>query len=245
MEHQRDKLEKLFEEWIKYDKNKGYIKEESEFVKDGIIADGLWSNAKTKVLFICKEPEKCLDITIADEKRKERISKKEADSIRTICDLFNIILKSKEPGLGHFNTLGRWAYTIHNRPNLPSFKEAGEEQNRCDAFRSSAFMNIRKISGGPNTDEKRLQDYADKHRYYIRGEIENIKPYIIVCCGEGKARVINIIARSLELETPIKNGSPIKERGMYLLSMPHPSSWNSREVAFEKVKKMVKKIPLE
>jgi len=134
-------------------------------------------------------------------------------------------LNSDNKRLGSFNSIGRWAYAIQNKQKVLSFEEADKEENRCSAFLNSAFMNVRKICGGSNCNLKRLLDYAEHHKDYIREEVEIINPETVVFDSR-----INCILKELfnfrEVGKNVYNGT-VNSRKISFIQICHPqaSKW--------------------
>lgn len=76
------------------------------------------------------------------------------------------------------------------------------------------FMNINKRGGFKSTNMSTLNVYALEFKDYIISEMEIINPKIIVCCGDGIKKIIEMIY--------MKNGKKID---IPLIEMKHPSYW--------------------
>ena len=88
------------------------------------------------------------------------------------------------------------------------------------------FMNINKRGGFKSTNMSTLNVYALEFKDYIIKEIEIINPKIIVCCGDGIKRIIEMIYT--------KNN---KICNIPLIEVKHPSYWSIRD---EKYKELFK-----
>ena len=75
-----------------------------------------------------------------------------------------------------------------------------------------SFMNINKRGGFLNTDMAILNIYAMQFSNNIVKEIEIINPEIIVCCGKGIKRIIEMIYRKCN-----------KKINRNIFEVPHPS----------------------
>jgi hypothetical protein len=132
-------LEKLFEDW-----QLRHAVEVGHFISDGIIGtDEEWWTSPLRVLFLTKESNDPLD--------------QQAGNDHDLRQLF------RNPHLHQWNNkrfeynVGRWAYGLHCCRGGVSgpipFAEADKPINRLGALRSSAVVNLKKLSG--NSDRVR------------------------------------------------------------------------------------------
>lgn len=86
------------------------------------------------------------------------------------------------------------------------------------------FMNINKRGGFKSTDMSILNVYALEFKDYIIREIEIINPKIIVCCGDGIKRIIEMIYMKNE-----------KILNIPLIEMKHPSYWSIGDKKYKEI----------
>lgn len=125
-----------------------------DFMKDGIVCERLWDQAKRKVLFLLKEP-----------------NKKHSDFMEVVRR-------------GPWHLLGHWAYGLCETvaSHSPEFDDAAT--NQCGACCASAIVNLKKTPGGTFTEEmKAIEQDAQNHQDHILEEIRTISPDIVVCGG--------------------------------------------------------------
>lgn len=80
-----------------------------------------------------------------------------------------------------------------------------------------AYMNINKRGGKDYCDDKRLTDYADKYKEYIKKEIELINPGKIIVLGGISDKIIDIIREA-------------KKDGVEIYKYRHPSVYWKSEI---------------
>ncbi|NAY91385.1 hypothetical protein GTQ34_05585 [Muricauda sp. JGD-17] len=146
-----EQLNLLFENWeAEIPEYKG------KFIKDGINNEDLYTNAKTKMLFLTKEPNN---------------PKQEAGDFR----------KWWKEGLKYTfsHRLAEWSYGILN--DFPEYEQTWhDKEGFSSAIFYVAFMNIKKIGG------KGLSNYAEMERHLLQNkdrllrQIEIIEPDVII-----------------------------------------------------------------
>ncbi len=136
------------------------------FNPDGIVNKTMWNKSSKKILFILKE-------TNGAEQ-----------------DLTEAIQRSSEQKTGWhkgkvLRRVGRWAYGLeHFNGDIPSFEEAKSYQFKAPV--NTAYINLKKSSGGARTNEKLFHSHVEKYADLIKQQIELINPDIIVMGGTYK-----------------------------------------------------------
>jgi len=165
-----DKLNKLFDKWVKE------IPEYAgKFIKDGIISESLYNEARKKILFIMKEPD--------DPEQTEW----------TFQDLW-------EDGVRHRFSfrLADWAYGIfHDFPDYN--KVTSIKENRDNAIKSIALINIKKTGGTNSSDKEEIFNHCERNHKFILKEIEIIDPEIIIL-GTGSWKIRESMFKNVEWE---------------------------------------------
>lgn len=120
-----------------------------------------------------------------------------------------------------FIHLARWAYALQNEHDgtFPSFEEADDVEGRNEAFMSSAIINVRKEPSDKkdrSVDEKRLSGTAQQNISALLKQLSDIKPDVVVCCGEIPFQTIRQIASQ-------------DAAGFKICRAPHPTAraWKS------------------
>jgi hypothetical protein len=145
-------LDTLFDELEKaHESYNGCLK------RDGIVDEVRYSNQNTKVLFIAKEPN---------------------DPEQTPGDYRTWWMNE---GLQFKFTyqLAEWAYGVLN--DFPPYLEANKYENKFEALKSVAFMNLKKSGGGATADGSEIYQYAKNTSSFLQKQIKIIAPDIAVC----------------------------------------------------------------
>lgn len=173
-------LNSLFKLWQEKQNNeKDFYKttiggiEKNSFIKDGIINEECYKNAKCKILFILKESN-ILDY------QDDRPSG-EDDQICWYKDYIDGKVNDNIPK--QREKMGRMAFYLFNKNNLQS-RETPTEEEYKKALKSVAFMNLNKRGGGKSVDVKRFPAYVQRYKEFIFKEIELIDPDYIIVLGK-------------------------------------------------------------
>lgn len=149
-------LNQLFEEW----RQSSDIHKWS-FVSDGVINEEKFEKQKTKILFVCKEPNQ----TAATEEEKS-------------SRLWDFRVWWKENLWGGFSIcLGNWAFGILN--DFPEYESITPEK-RLNAIHSVAYMNVKKTGGLGVAVQQDIGSYVNLNKQMIWKEVQIIKPDLIV-----------------------------------------------------------------
>ncbi|MDA8015492.1 MAG: hypothetical protein MPK09_07810 [Gammaproteobacteria bacterium] len=155
-----EKLNNLFDRWVKEHKVP-----ETEFFRDGIIYEPDYEKQKQKILFICKEPNAPANSAID----------------------FREVWQDPEDKKHRFGArICQWAYGIQDgfrQPYDDCAHEFDTSAERTDILKTIAFMNLKKVAGGSEADQEKIQKAVEKDRDFIREEINIIDPDVIVFSG--------------------------------------------------------------
>jgi hypothetical protein len=154
--------------------------EDKNFIPDGIVDEGQWKTVSPKLLFILKEPNDRDDYINWD--------------LREFCARGACFNDKKTNALREVDTtwplLTRWTHGILHR--FPCWKDSEPQpgfflshENRAPLLQSIAAINLKKSGGGSSTDPGSLITRVHEQRDLLRGQIEEIHPDLIVCCGTG------------------------------------------------------------
>lgn len=135
------------------------------YIEDGIISPEDWHSCQVKVLFILKETNDYSGSNLAGLIRDAIVSRP----------------KSKLWRRPTFHNVGRWAYGLqHFAENVPEYDVA--HRNRKPALLSSAFINLKKTTGGRRATAK-VGAFAQTHHIFLRKQIAAIAPDVVVMGG--------------------------------------------------------------
>lgn len=149
-------LDELFAEWIQ--ENPKYT---NIFKKDGVIDEDKYVNANTQILFIAKEAN-------------DNGIQKKGDFRKWWNETFRYQFSIR---------LGEWAYGVLY--DFPDYSTVAKNDKK-EALRSVAFMNLKKSGGTAYANYRRIEDSIKDEADLIKREIEIINPKIIVGCFANK-----------------------------------------------------------
>ena len=210
---QNEKLEELFDEWkeahikdklYKFDtpEIKGKYVKIDSFIKDGFCVTDKIS--KGSVLYISKESN-CFD--------ENNLETAKSSKDTYLYDCYN----------NHCRTT--FARRIFDMQDIICERNEISKDN-------ITFMNINKRGGFRSTNMSTLNIYALEFGNYIIREIAIIHPKIIVCCGEGIKRIIEMIYMKNDIICNIP-----------LIDMKHPAYWRMGDEEYkENLKKQLNRI---
>ena len=154
-------LEQLFKEWEKCNLNNGY----SHFITDGIVNDCVWSQQKVKICFFLKEAY------LSDNDKNNGLK-------------WNIVKDTLNNGIikRMWHSVSEWTYGILNttETTMPVYRKLTYEE-KCDALRKIAVVNVKKSDGKSNSTWDNLVDVVNCNKGFIKQEIEIIAPNILIC----------------------------------------------------------------
>ena len=145
----------LLDEW--YSARKNY----APFVEDGIFDADIFKEQKNKALFVLKEA----NWAGAPGQRE---------------DLRSILLNRSGGSWKSWNNIARWSKAILDGGCYPE-KISCEE--RHDTLRRIAAVNLKKEAGDKSADGNELIKFAADDAAFLKRQIDEIAPDIIICCG--------------------------------------------------------------
>lgn len=204
-------LDKLFIDW-----NKQYEKSEN-FVKDGIINEELFDEARIKILFITKEPND---------------PKKEGTDFR---EWWN-----KEVYYGFSYRISEWAYGIlNNFPKYDSIWPKNDDSIAKKAIQSIAFMNVKKSGGTGSSDKNTINKYIERDKEFIDRQIEIIDPEVIII-GMSWASTVDLLFPDLKWT---KSGYAInlaRFKKSKVIDFYHPSARNGVAASYSLLQNVIR-----
>ena len=102
-------------------------------------------------------------------------------------------------------------------------------------MQSIAFMNIKKTGGGASADNTIIRKIADRHKHFIRREIELINPDIIIA-GVGKTEILQIILQDIKFKNSGFDIWVAKHKGYKVIDFYHPSYRVPRAMSYALLK---------
>lgn len=161
-------LKKLFDEW-----ENAFPDYKGKFVSDGIINDPLYQNAKSKILFIVKEPN---------------------NPKQTSWDLAGLLNKECK---GNFSRrLAEWSYGMLN--DFPTFTSMTDNSALHQALKSTAIINLKKNGGAATSKMEEIISHTIQNKTFIQKQIKLISPNIIVG-GVGNSEIWKLLFDNIEL----------------------------------------------
>lgn len=185
-------LSKLFDEW-----ENAVPDYKGKFVRDGIINEQLFHKAKTKILFVAKEPN---------------------DPNQTSWNLAEVLNQNCS---GNFaKRLAEWAYGILN--DFPTLNSLTDYQALHQALKSTSILNLKKIGGSSQSKTKEIMHHSEQNKTLLLKQIKLISPNIIVG-GVGYAKIWEDLFGKVELKL---SGYDIRISRWYetkIIDFYHPS----------------------
>jgi len=203
-------LNKLFLVW-----KKNYSESEN-FVKDGIVNEELFDKARTKILFITKEPND---------------PKQEGTDFR---EWWN------EGVYYSFSyRIAEWSYGILN-DFIPydNIWIKNDDSRALQAIQSIAFMNVKKSGGIGSSKEKDINKYIERDIEFIHKQIKIIDPEIIII-GMSWASTVDLLFPDLKW---IKSGYAInlaRFNESKVIDFYHPSARNGVAASYSLLQNVI------
>jgi hypothetical protein len=207
-------VDEIFEKW---EERHGTEK----FVRDGIINASAWRQAGQHIVFLLKEnnraPKSSSGRADSEYQRDSRTPELQRD-FRPLCN--------KYP----WAEIGQWAYGLLHLQSNPTFREADE--NRNDACRQVAIVNLKKTAGGNASCSAEIRRYALQDKEFLQEQIALLRADIIVCCGKGfvfplARKIFKDAAEAHEIgrlrQDSMSQGSVFRGREALWIDFVHPS----------------------
>lgn len=178
---------------------------EGGFVADGIIDEQLFNQASKKILFITKEP----------------------NNPKQVAGDFREWWQQRLEG-GFSLRIAEWAHGLLN--DFPVFDNINEEQ-RQQAIRSIAFMNLKKVGGGGTAVGSSIIEHVRNYRHYLLQEIDIIQPDIIITGISGKPLREELFGK-LDWKASGYGIEIVQFKQAKVIDFYHPSSRNAPAAAY-------------
>ncbi|RIV44672.1 MULTISPECIES: hypothetical protein [Flagellimonas] len=197
-----EQLNQLFEKWE--NETPDY---QGKFIKDGINNENLYLNAKTKILFLTKEPNN---------------PKQEAGDFREWW----------KEGLKYTfsHRLAEWSYGILN--NFPEFESMWyDKEGYKNAIFHVAFMNVKKIGGVGQSNYSEMEKHLIRNKEWLLKQIEIIEPQVIIT-GLTWGRLRNILFDTVEWKSSGYNITIGRYNESKIIDFYHPSARNAAAASY-------------
>lgn len=162
-------LKKLFNEW-----ENTFPDYKGKFISDGIIDEQLYQNAKTKILFVTKEPN---------------------DSDQTSWDLADLL--NQDYSKNFAIRLAEWTHGILN--DFPPLSSLTDYKVLHESLKSAAVINLKKIGGASQSKGEEIISHTLQNKPFLLRQIKIIQPEIIIG-GVGNTEIWKILFDNIELE---------------------------------------------
>lgn len=194
---------------------------DNPFIEDGIINSTRFNNQHTKILFIAKEHNYLGSRDQKDYKADYR-------------KWWNIHVH-----LQFSHRISEWAYGILN-DFATEYDQLTYEQ-KYEALRSIAFINVKKTSGNSTANPKVICDYIIQSRELLCKQIKEISPTIIVCCFRHDYYIEHLFHATLTKS--VSNTFSYGEwDNIKLINFYHPSSRKAKKLLYQVMKEAMEQI---
>ena len=203
-------LSELFDQW----KKKNYTEEDrAKFCEDGIMlkndssidVDLLWEQASRRVIFMLKDcpdgdgydtREMLTDKYGAEKGEKNR--KLKVKFLKNLAKLLYGLLEMSSDNVDVFND----KYVDKRMLDVIS----------CWNTKPFAFMESKKLAGGKTVSEKAIIDALEHDEFFLKKELDILRPNIIVCCNATGDSIFNFVTHKY-----LNGKEVIKIGGDYIL----------------------------
>lgn len=187
-----DLLSELFKQWIE-----NYNEEDRErFCQDGLMlkndsslnVDFLWEHSPRRVVFMLKD---CPDGTgydtreiLTDKFGTEKGHKNrnlKVKFLRNLAKLLYGLIEMSPLNVDEFND----KYVNKRIPEVV----------KCWNTKPFAFIESKKLAGGKTVSEKTILDSLDHDEFFLKKELDILRPNIIVCCNATGDSIFNFVTQ--------------------------------------------------
>ncbi|MFD2100125.1 hypothetical protein [Flagellimonas iocasae] len=204
-----EQLNNLFDEWqLKIPEYRG------KFIMDGINNEDLYSKAKTKVLFLTKEPNN---------------PNQEAGDFREWW----------KEGLKYTfsHRLAEWSYGILN--DFPEYEKIWiDKDDYNNAIFSIAFMNVKKVGGKGRSNYSEMEEHLLLNKDLLLRQIEIIQPNIIIM-GLSWKKMRNLLFNNVKWQNSGYNVSIGKYNNAKIIDFYHPSARNAAAASYSLLQNVI------
>lgn len=177
---------------------------EKKFVKDGIIDPTLFAEQPIKILFIAKEHNYLGGYGEETDQADYRV-------------WWNCHVH-----LQFSHRISEWAYGILN--NFPSGYDQLSYDQKHQALRSVAFINVKKASGNASANPEIICQYINESRELLLQQIKEIAPDLIIGCFRHDYYIELLFGNKLTRATSNAYSYGRSNDGIKIINFYHPSS---------------------
>lgn len=203
-------LEELWAEWKSHYSNLGI--DYNRVCTDGVISPIHWEEAPQKVLYIMKEVNK-----------------------QPNAHLPNMLQKGPKYQMWH--TIARWSAGVIN--DFPEYQSIDTREIKKTSLLQVATLNLKKTSGGAQSDMSVINAYAKQDQVLLRKQIELIQPDIIICAGTYDS-VLWLLDLPIDVDSP-KSSIVRDTSGRLIVPWRHPARVNNKDT-YIKLKKLFSEV---
>lgn len=192
---------------------------ENFIIKDGIINPELYKSQKRKILFIAKEHNFI--------NRDKYPNGYEGDYRHWWNNYLNYTFSHR---------ISEWSFGIADEFNTTY--EAISWEQKMNALKSIAFINVKKTGGGSSSNKATLLNYIEVSRDLLQQQITGIDPDLIICCFRYDCFVNKLFDVAME-RVPPNHYSLGTWQGKRVINFYHPSSRKGKKFLFDQIREAV------
>jgi hypothetical protein len=187
-----------------------WISKRPELAIDGIINESEYSQSRIKVLYILKE---------VNDWKKGNLKEFVQNGSRGAT----------------WNNIARWQYGIENyfKTRELKFKDKISRENRIEILKSIAIVNLKKESGGSNSNMGEIFHHAKKDRELLKEQIKLYNADIVICCGTGNiVSNLRLIDNIESYKTTSKGIKFSDNENQLIIQYNHPQARKNKKILF-------------
>lgn len=210
MDNKTEQLNKLFVEW-----EDSVPEYKGKFIKDGILNETKYNSAKSKILFLMKEPNN----------REQMAGDFREWWKNSISHTFPI-------------RIAEWSYGLLN--NFPPYDEIRDQSKLAhEAIQHIALANIKKSGGGGNSEYAMMKHHLTLNFGLLHKQINIINPEIIIL-GTSWQKLRNQIFPDIKWMDSGYDKAIGKHNQTKVIDFYHPSSRNAPAAAYSLLQNIVR-----
>ncbi len=133
-----------------------------------------------------------------------------------------------------WHTISRWSAGIQKV--FPPFDKIDNWDSKKEAIQKIAAINLKKTSGGANSDSSVINAYCKQDSQLLNRQIDLIKPDVIVTCGTFDS-VLWLRGLRVNPDAPKDSIVIDKKSGALVVPWRHPGRVNNRKT-YEELKQL-------
>ena len=193
---------------------------ENFIIKDGIIDPELYSRQKPKILFIAKEHNFI--------NRDEHPNGYEGDYRHWWKNYLNYTFSHR---------ISEWSFGVAN--DFDTAYEQMSREQKMNALRSIAFINVKKTGGGSYSNPDTILSYIKASRDLLQQQIIDIDPDLVICCFRHDCYVERLLEVSMK-RVSSNHYSLGTWQSKRIINFYHPSSRKGKKFLFDQIREAVR-----